>query len=195
MIGAELARGVPEVFIPGPEAAACDEAGGEELDIDPGESLAVQFPFGEEVEAFGGGDFRRCLKQGQVGEGFLAPPEGAAGEFAQDPWMNDDRALLQKGGKAGIGLMEVIDPDARVDQHVHARRREGAEAFGSLPPSRASRWAAARRTRFSSPRWISRVFSWMPVAARAFSTKASSRMSVVLMQINMHILYVLSKKF
>jgi hypothetical protein len=86
-----------------------------------------------------------------------------------------------------------IDQDHRfafvVGAAAAARRRGAAPASGSLPPIAASRARASLATRERSPSRTRSLIRSSPEASRAFSTRSSSRISVVLIHTNMYTYY------
>src|SRR5690348_15470750 len=112
--------------------------------------------------------------------------DGAEGDFSEDEGVDHDLVRFEKLLEAWVAAAPVVDPDGRVREDDHAPRllpglRRGVAArLGMEPPRAASRRAASRVMRASSPARTRAVFSWMPDSSRARSSRPSSRISVVL---------------
>jgi IS5 family transposase len=122
-------------------------------------------------------------------------------QLADDEWVSKNEPILEKPTETGISAPQVVDPDGRVDERQSAalrpdggRRRRARRRPFSEPSSAASRRALSRATRASRPAWTIAVFSFRPVSLRALSSSSSSRISVVLICINMAYLYASVKR-
>lgn len=160
------------------------------MDINPADAKTSKAMSVDEGQRFDVRCNGRTRQQTQRIENTGAILQLAARKFADDEWMAKHEALLEQIRECRVATTEMVDPDRRIDQDhgderrvraTIARRRRGALARGSLPPSRASRRAASRSTsaRRASFRTIER--SLVPAAALAAFNRASSRVTVVRM--------------
>jgi hypothetical protein len=102
-----------------------------------------------------------------------------------DPNFSPPKSLCQRSRAS----TEMIDPHRSIDQDqrrfLGLRRRTALISF-SVPPRAANLLALSIAMRASRPACRSAVFSSRPVNLRAFSSKSSSKFSVVRICINMH---------
>src|SRR5665213_2105822 len=95
--------------------------------------------------------------------------------------MHDDITAVEKLDQLKIAATKMVDPDRRVSQHPHQkRRRGGAFAPGSLPPKRASRRAASRSMNAFKASRMTADFSVTPAYSCALANNSSSIAIVVL---------------
>lgn len=117
---AALLGGVVEAAVGGPEKAlGGDEGGPEEDDIDEADAAAVELVLVDEGEDLGVGDLFGAGHIEEVFEDHVAVLELAEGEFSDDERVNEHLAFLEKFGKAGAGLTEVVNPDVGIDEDSH----------------------------------------------------------------------------
>ena len=117
---------------------------GEKVHVDVAETLSHQAPiFDKQHYLFMARDRRNRECRHEL-KNFPAIPERAAGELPDDKWVRHDVAAFESIDEIWIRPMEMIDPHGRVDENHAVRRRFAARAFGSVPPSFASRRALSR---------------------------------------------------
>ncbi len=191
----ESGSGSRESPVERPEIRSVEEGGSQQMNVDPSDSgtrKVVPFHEGEHFVVPDDG------RSGQVRESpkDLTPTgETSQSELALHERMDEDVELFQMRGQTRAAGAEVLYPDGGVDEDAQGRvrrevpgrgrRRRGARARGSVPPSAASRRALSRTISDSSPARTTAAFSVSPVARLARSIKASSRISVVRILINM----------
>ncbi len=107
--------------------------------------------------------------------------EVSAGDFSDDCRMAQNPILIEQKHQLWVRRAEMVNPDraVRKDQAADERRRGISFSCGSVPPSLASRRAASRATRASSPIRTRVLRSLMPVSSCALATSSSSRFIVV----------------
>src|SRR5260221_11783319 len=149
------------------------------MDVDVSEPLAHQLVTFDEVEGLlisGHGTGRQHREQV---EDFAPLCQLTASELTDHKRMDQDLAAVECLHEGWIRLVEVVDPDGRVDEDHEGRRLRGAFASRSLPPSRASLLALSRAINARRPSWISAVRSCVPVNRWASEINCSSRLMVV----------------
>src|SRR5258706_6537309 len=125
-----------------------------------------------------------CLRQILQGiQDHITLTQAAHRQFANNERVGQHAPTVQQAGKLCAVAAQMIDPYRTVDQdHAgSARRRGAAVAFGSVPPSKASRRALSRSISALSASRTSEDFSVRPVKAWALATRSSSRAIVVRM--------------
>src|SRR5258708_34647998 len=113
-----------------------------------------------------------CARQcSQVRQKCVAMADMAEGNFPDDKRMGQHFVTGEERRKDFVRCSQMVDPHGGVDQYHPSlgRRRGAALAFGSLPPSSASRRAASRSTNFLSAKRMIAVFSCNPLYVRAFA--------------------------
>src|SRR4051812_20631101 len=171
-------------LVPGPEGCAGRQTcGGQEVCVDIPDARTRQPCHSDVTQDF---VIARLFGPRQVGEKFedeFALTEVPERYFADDKGMYEDPARLQQLGQFIVAALEMVDPDRRIDEdHARLGRRRGTgERSGSVPPSRASRRALSRSINALKASRRRGALSETPVSARAFSSKASSRATVVRM--------------
>ena len=125
---------------------------GEELGIDVANTSTVEFvPLDQGQNLRWAGD--GCLgKVGEQTQDLAAAMKVAQREFAGDPGMAQNDALLEKFHENRVPGSEMVDPEGRVDQDQRStyRRRGMSVTVGSLPPSLARRRALSLSIRAPS---------------------------------------------
>jgi hypothetical protein len=126
------------------------------------------------------GSHRQCRQIIKQCQDCVAITKRSQGQFANNHRMHAYVGIGQQRHKPTVRPMEVIDPDRGVDQDQRAPRCRGAAvAWGSVPPSWASRRELSRAISASRPSLTSIDFSDRPVSSAAFWISSSSRLSVV----------------
>ena len=123
--------------------------------------------------------------------------EMSARDLADDEWMSKDEVPFEQIADCRKTGSQMFDPNRRVEQdqgRMRGRRRGTERNRGSLPPKAASRRAASRAISACNPARTSAVFSRIPVAWRASSISASSRIMVVRICISMVLSYASVKR-
>lgn len=93
----------------------------------------------------------------------IALSQIAESNFSDDERMGENTPLPERRRERLVARAQMIDPDRRVYQNHFGRRRGGAFAFGSLPPSNARRRALSRSIKARKASRTTADFSWMPV--------------------------------
>ena len=187
--GLKLGSSLCQAAIEGPQWTAGKTGGGKQLGINPTQSPPIQMVSFQERQCFRKGHGSGLRQSVQEFENLCAVVKIAAGKLADHMRVAEDSSALEEIGELLVASSEVIDPYRCVDEHSHAvARLLGVLArFGSVPARRASRRALSIAINASSPWRTSAVFSVIPLRARAFLTRSSSRLMVVLMHIMMHV--------
>src|SRR6185437_14044590 len=156
------------------------------MDVDPADASAPEAGSSDQGHHLSMLGHAGCAQGAKVREYFGARGDGAEGDFSEDERVDHDLVSFEKLLEAWVAAAPVVDPDGRVREDDHAPRllpglrRDVGARLGMEPPRAASRRAASRVMRASSPARTRAVISWMPDSSRARSSRASSRISVVL---------------
>jgi len=185
-------RGVGQPAIQRPDTGAAERGRDEEVKIDPADTRSFEPVALDEFDRF---PVRRDSDLRQLGEeakDLGASPNSPKRQLADDERVDENEPILEEPAETPIPTPQVVDPDGRIDERQPAvlrpdgrRRLRGSRRLFSVPPSAARRRALSRAMSAASPAWTVAVFSLRPVRPWAFSRRASSRISVVLICISM----------
>jgi hypothetical protein len=89
------------------------------VDIGPAQTAPPETPVLYQIKCFGRGDFNGTGEGNPKRKKFLTFRDISTGKFTQHCRVHDYAGGLEKGGKACIVAVEVVDPDRSVNQDIH----------------------------------------------------------------------------
>jgi hypothetical protein len=137
----------PQAAIERPEASARDQGCSEKIHVNPSEPATPESPFRDQGHCLIVGYRGDARQHPQEQQDLIATGQHAARQLPEDEVVTLGVTPLERGDKSRMRTTEVIDPDGRVDEHQRGRferRRGGALAAGTFPPSAARRRALSR---------------------------------------------------
>lgn len=146
---AESARSRSEALVLGEEGHAHGGRGGEQVHVDPAQTLAGEPLRVDESKHFAVLDEWRGWKRGERTEDLASPRQVPAREFPDDEDVRPHLPGLEQVLQRRIGPAEVVHPDGRIDEHWLTSDPRTAS------PNRAQRPLATAQRR-EAPRALAR---------------------------------------